>query len=1664
MRGEETKENEGKNRMSVLNAVKCKLLARVVWVVSNNKEYVKKSSLKKHYFCHRNQKLKYCQHIKKCFKVLYLNIELLFNKIIAMKKFFFRQLIYCVSVLFPIFSISQIQVNSALDQVAVSPSSSALTASNTVTIRSAIQYANLHPGTTITFASSLNGTPLTLTIPGANENNCATGDLDIKAAVTITGNGPTNTIIQAGTNATNGIDKVFSVNPLFNAAFATNISGITIRYGRNPSPWSGDGFGGGLDWDASGTGTLVINNCIITDNICLDGEGGGLTLTNGSTGGTGSATITNTTISNNRAERTTQSSSIGGGIFVGTKTAVFFSDCTISGNTVSGTPPNGGGGGLYIFGPVSQGGQSSFTNCTISGNSTAGDGGGIFSSQPLTITGCTFSNNQSGRNGGALWVNHTNATTTVTKTKFLSNTASTSGGAVYHGTTTTSNLLNISFSRFSGNTAPTNSGLSVDAGSATAENNWWGCNEGPGNANCNRAGVTGGGTLDFTPWIVLTHTAASNSICANSNTLLTASFLTNSSGSNLAPSNLDAFTGATVTFNNLTPAGATVSSVITVSNGVATAQYNPNNNSGSGGANAVFDNASVNRAITVTSVPTITAHPSNQNVTTSQAAMFTASGTGAGSTLRWQESTGSSFNDINNGGVYSGATTGTLTITNPPVGMNGYQYKLKISGTCSPNAFSNAATLTVTNPNTPPVVTTSGGTTAFVEGNNIPSTPVMVDGALTVTDDGATLASGTVSITTNFQSSQDVLAFTNVPASMGNISGSYNVASGVLSLTSSGGIATLAQWENALRSITYTNTSNTPSTASRTIGFEVNDGTFTSNVSAKPLSVIAVNDVPVLVSSSITTVYFHPNSIIIDNGVTIGDADNANQASATISITGGFAAGDVLAFTNTATITGTYNTATGVLTLTGASATVAEWQAALRSVTFSSGAALTAPRIIGFVVNDGSDNSNTAMKMIGAPATGLALDGTNDYVVTPNLNAQMPGTDVTIEVWFKANTAGVIITELGQSVPNSNWHDSQIEILSNGEVKVRVWSLASVSLGTAAFGTWHHAAVRYNSVTQTLDGVLDGVASSLIVSGNRSRPTDQYYAFGAADNTNLGSGAAFNGVIDEVRIWNRALCTGEIVNNMYCELDGSQTGLVAYYKFNQGAQDTDNTGITSVTDASGNNFHATLENSALTSTASNWTAGTVSSTTCAPVVGIDSVTADKSSVCAVDSAIVTAHISITGVSVSWFTGAGGTGTNVGSGTSIRVGPGTYYARATKCSFTLESSITVVGLAATSSDVYITHCNKYTWHGTTYTASGNYIFDTTNATGCDSTITLHLTLTSLTSTFSKNDAGCFGSATGSLTVTPASGVSPYTYRIGTISSYVNSGTFTGLKSGTYRVSVIDGVGCSGTSGPIVVGESSAIAATASAIPVACFNTYTGAITITPADNSTTYDYSLGTKGVYQQSNTFSNLRAGTYRVTIRSAAGCKSTLSNIVVNPASPVSIVVNSVSNPSNGGGNNGSITVSGAGGAGGYLFKFGTAGMYQTSGRFNNLKAGTYRIFIKDANDCAGASYAVTLTYSPARSTGIVKQRQVSSDMGNAENISISPNPATTAFKVSVKGTQNEVVHLRVMDVNGKVVYTAQGRSNQSFTFGETFMIGMYMIEVRQGDEVKILKAIKMR
>jgi hypothetical protein len=110
-----------------------------------------------------------------------------------------------------------------------------------------------------------------------------------------------------------------------------------------------------------------------------------------------------------------------------------------------------------------------------------------------------------------------------------------------------------------------------------------------------------------------------------------------------------------------------------------------------------------------------------------------------------------------------------------------------------------------------PAVVTDSGSAAFVAGDNVASTPVSIDSGLTVSDgESASLSSATVSITGNFAIGQDILSFTNNGATMGDINASYNAATGVMTLSSASGTATLAQWQAALRSVTYTNDAITP--------------------------------------------------------------------------------------------------------------------------------------------------------------------------------------------------------------------------------------------------------------------------------------------------------------------------------------------------------------------------------------------------------------------------------------------------------------------------------------------------------------------------------------------------------------------------------------------------------------------------------------------------------------------------------------------------------------------------------------------------------------------------------------------------------------------------------------------------------------------------------------
>jgi len=112
-------------------------------------------------------------------------------------------------------------------------------------------------------------------------------------------------------------------------------------------------------------------------------------------------------------------------------------------------------------------------------------------------------------------------------------------------------------------------------------------------------------------------------------------------------------------------------------------------------------------SLSVNTAPTITLQPTNKIICSGKNTTFKVGDSGSPTSYQWQEKVpAGSFVNITNGGVYSGATTATLTLTNVPTSMNTYSYQcvLTVAG-CSTSTTSIATLSVNASPPAPPAPT-----------------------------------------------------------------------------------------------------------------------------------------------------------------------------------------------------------------------------------------------------------------------------------------------------------------------------------------------------------------------------------------------------------------------------------------------------------------------------------------------------------------------------------------------------------------------------------------------------------------------------------------------------------------------------------------------------------------------------------------------------------------------------------------------------------------------------------------------------------------------------------------------------------------------------------------------------------------------------------------------
>ncbi len=287
------------------------------------------------------------------------------------------------------------------------------------------------------------------------------------------------------------------------------------------------------------------------------------------------------------------------------------------------------------------------------------------------------------------------------------------------------------------------------------------------------------------------------------------------------------------------------------------------------------------------------------------------------------------------------------------------------------------STITITPSNDKPVVT-AGATLAYTEN----ASATAIDGAMTVTDADDTQITGATATVSAGLSAGDLLAI----ATQNGISGTYDAGTGALTLT---GTATLAHYQTALRSVTYRSTSEDPTAtfASRTVTWAVTDansdlaGAQTSAAVTSTITITPSNDKPVVTAGATLAYAENAAATAIDGTVTVNDADDTQITRATATISAGLTTGDLLAVATQNGISGTYNA--GVLTLTG-TATLADYQAALRSVTYQSTSedptATFASRTVTWAVTDANSDLAGAQTSVAVTST-ITITPSNDKPV-----------------------------------------------------------------------------------------------------------------------------------------------------------------------------------------------------------------------------------------------------------------------------------------------------------------------------------------------------------------------------------------------------------------------------------------------------------------------------------------------------------------------------------------------------------------------------------------------------------------------------------------------------------------------------------------------------------
>ena len=197
-----------------------------------------------------------------------------------------------------------------------------------------------------------------------------------------------------------------------------------------------------------------------------------------------------------------------------------------------------------------------------------------------------------------------------------------------------------------------------------------------------------------------------------------------------------------------------------------------------------------------------------------------------------------------------------------------------------------------------------------------------------------------------------------------------------------------------------------------------------------------------------------------------------------------------------------------------------------------------------------------------SPAGALQFQGSSDVSLTTGL---IGGTSAsqTLEAWFRTTTGGVILGDQ-TTAPWTSTPDEYVPELyvgTDGKLYGGSYDAATSSIeqvtstGTVNDGQWHSVDLVIDGASQTMTLYLDGQPlGSVSGSPEDLAGSSDQVGTGYTDSwpATPGGWYGFSGQIDDVRVWSEARSAAEIGQDTTTAPAGTESGLEAYYPFDEG--------------------------------------------------------------------------------------------------------------------------------------------------------------------------------------------------------------------------------------------------------------------------------------------------------------------------------------------------------------------------------------------------------------------------------------------------------------------------------------------------------------------------------